>query len=143
MLSLLSEHYESILKHAYQGFPNEACGLLAGNIVNEEKIIRHVYLLRNTDESPEHFSMDPQEQFKAIADMRARGLVLIGNFHSHPASPARPSQEDIRLAFDPSLSYIIVSLQGGTPELKSFFIQRGVVTEEPYRVLEHETDTTP
>jgi Predicted metal-dependent protease of the PAD1/JAB1 superfamily len=143
MLSLSCEHYETILQHAYNGLPNEACGLIAGNIVNDEKIIRHVYLLKNTDESPEHFSMDPQEQFKAIADMRSRGLVMLGNFHSHPASPARPSQEDIRLAFDPSLTYIIVSLQESEPQLKSFLIQRGAVTEESYRVLEHETDITP
>ena len=44
--------------------------------------------------------MDPKEQLKAIKDMRANGLTPLGNWHSHPETPARPSQEDIRLAYD-------------------------------------------
>jgi proteasome lid subunit RPN8/RPN11 len=87
--------------------------------------------LTNTDQSAEHFSMDPAEQFAAIKDIRNRGWVLLGNFHSHPATPARPSAEDIRLAFDSSLSYVIISFQNDPPELKSFLIREGQVAEEP------------
>lgn len=48
--------------------------------------------------------MDPREQFAVVKDMRNNNLTLLGNFHSHPASPSRPSEEDKRLAFDAGAS---------------------------------------
>ena len=134
MVKLSSEHRAAIVAHARQGLPNEACGLLAGEVQGDEKVIKKVYCLNNLDQSPEHFSMAPEEQFKAVADLRKNGLVLLGNFHSHPASPARPSEEDLRLAFDPTLSYVIISLQTGEPVLKSFLIRKGAVSEEVVQV---------
>jgi proteasome lid subunit RPN8/RPN11 len=135
MLNLTPELYALILAHARAGLPNEACGLFAGEISGEEKTVKAVYCLKNSDESPEHFSMAPEEQFRAVGDLRKKGLVLLGNFHSHPASPARPSEEDIRLAFDPALSYLIVSLKDAEPVLKSFLIQGGIAAEEPVRFV--------
>jgi proteasome lid subunit RPN8/RPN11 len=123
-----------MIAHAKAALPNEACGLFAGSIDGDTKTVKEVYCLTNTDKSPEHFSMTPEEQFSAIADIRKKGLTLLGNFHSHPATPARPSAEDIRLAFDPSLSYIIISLagqgSGGQPTLKSFAVHDGTAAEE-------------
>ncbi|MDR1957265.1 MAG: M67 family metallopeptidase [Treponema sp.] len=134
MVKLSPEHQAAMVAHALAGLPNEACGLLAGEVRGDEKVVEQVYCLRNLDESPEHFSMAPEEQFKAVKDMRKNSLVLLGNFHSHPASPARPSAEDIRLAFDPALSYLIISLQAAEPVLKSFRIRNGVVSEETVQV---------
>jgi proteasome lid subunit RPN8/RPN11 len=133
MLRLSGEHRRRMIELAWAALPNEGCGLIAGEIRGEEKVVRELYGLKNTDESPEHFSMAPEDQFKAVADMRKKGLSLLGNFHSHPFSPARPSDEDIRLAFDPSLSYVIISLQGDEPVLKSFIIRGGTVWEEIQR----------
>ncbi|MDR1586804.1 MAG: M67 family metallopeptidase [Treponema sp.] len=133
MLALPPELHNEIIVHARAGLPNEACGLLAGEIRGEERLVKGVYGLKNTDQSSEHFSMAPEDQFKVILEIRKNGWVLLGNFHSHPSTPARPSAEDIRLAFDPSLSYVIVSLQGPEPVLKSFRIYRGLAAEEPVR----------
>jgi proteasome lid subunit RPN8/RPN11 len=130
MLRIKTADAEAIAAHARAGLPNEACGLLAGTIGEDEKTVEAVYFLQNTDQSGEHFSMAPEEQFRAVSDMRKKGLVLLGNFHSHPATPARPSQEDIRLAFDPSLSYVIISLMDPQPVLKSFLIRGGIASEE-------------
>ena len=66
--------------------------------------------------------MEPKEQFAAVKDMRANGWILLGNFHSHPNSPSRMSEEDKRLAFDTNLSYLILSLANDEPVLKSFNI---------------------
>jgi proteasome lid subunit RPN8/RPN11 len=144
MLILESEHRAAMLAHAQAGLPHEACGLFAGTVEPHEgarppnegdtKTVKAVYCLTNTDKSAEHFSMAPEEQFKAISDMRKKGLVLLGNFHSHPETPARPSAEDIRIAFDPKLSYIIISLKDAEPVLKSFIITGGAATEEPVKV---------
>jgi proteasome lid subunit RPN8/RPN11 len=128
MLILPREMLEKIIVHCRAALPNEACGLIAGvdggGAVGSVKKAEAVYCLKNVDESPEHFSMSGEEQFAAIADMRKHGLVLLGNFHSHPSTPARPSEEDIRLAFDSSLSYLIVSLAQAGPVLKSFIINK-------------------
>ena len=126
MIHIYKSHYDEIIDYSMAKLPNEACGLLAGSVKNQEKHVEKVYFLRNTDESPEHFSMDPKEQFAAVKDMRVNGWVLLGNFHSHPATPARPSREDIRLAFDPSKSYTILSLMDEqNPVLKSFLVING------------------
>ncbi|GHU88410.1 Mov34/MPN/PAD-1 family protein [Spirochaetia bacterium] len=134
MLNLGPEFFAQMTAHARSGLPNEACGLFAGTVNGEEKTVTAVYCLKNTDESPEHFSMAPEDQFNTIKNIRKKGLALLGNFHSHPATPARPSEEDIRLAFDPSLSYIIISLKDAEPVLKSFSIRNGTVTEEPVKL---------
>ena len=115
--------YERMLDEAKRQAPNEACGLVAG--VDEEgvRIIKKVYLLTNTDRSPEHFSLDPKEQLAAIKDMRQNGLTPLGNWHSHPATPSRPSEEDKRLAFDKTATYFILSLADDAPVLNAFHIE--------------------
>lgn len=117
------QQYETILSHCIQGLPNEACGLLAGTVKGNVKTVEKVYLLTNIDESREHFSMEPKEQFAALKDARTNGWELIGNFHSHPETPSRPSDEDRRLAYDPHFEYLILSLQNSEiPVLKAFGI---------------------
>ena len=125
MLKLKQEHYDRILKHCIDGLPNESCGLLAGTVDGEEKTVTKVYLLTNIDASREHFSMDPREQLAAVKDARTNQVAILGNFHSHPESPSRPSEEDKRLAYDASMEYLILSLQEeGNPLLKAFGIDR-------------------
>lgn len=125
VLHLKKKDYDAILEHCTKGLPNEACGLLAGNVDGETKTIEKVYLLTNIDASREHFSMDPKEQLVAVKDARSAGFSLIGNFHSHPESPSRPSEEDKKLAYDSSMEYLILSLQEeGNPVLKAFGIDK-------------------
>jgi proteasome lid subunit RPN8/RPN11 len=121
---------EAIIAYAKNGLPNEACGLIAGRVEEGVKIVEKVYFMTNTDASREHFSIDPREQLSAVKDMRENKLVPLGNFHSHPETPARPSTEDIRLAHDPSASYLILSLMEEEPVLKAFHIENGVVLPE-------------
>ena len=92
--------YDEIVNYAKEHLPEEACGLLAGVETGEGREIRKVYFLENKDHAEDHFTLDPRDQINAIRDMRANGLKPLGNWHSHPSSPSRPSVEDIRLAFD-------------------------------------------
>lgn len=126
MLTISPEVLARIVAHARREAPLEACGYLAatGGV-----ICRH-YELTNIDQAPDHYGMDPAEQFAAVREMRGEGLTLAGVYHSHPCTPARPSAEDIRLAFDPEIPYVILSLAGEEPTLKAFRI-RGQVAEEP------------
>ena len=123
MIILSKEQFDSLVEHAKKVLPNEDCGLLSGTILGDRRIVKKIYFLTNTDASPEHFSMEPAEQFAAVKDMRSNSLQLLGNFHSHPKSPARPSEEDKRLAFNTELSYLILSLEA-EPSLKSFRFDR-------------------
>ena len=113
-----------MVRHARDMAPVEDCGLIGGRIDGEDKIIEKVFYLTNVDHSEEHFSLDPKEQFDAVRALREQGLEPLGNWHSHPASPSRPSEEDKRLAFDTKASYLILSLHGGEPVLNSFQISR-------------------
>ena len=121
--------YERMLAHALAESPDEACGLIAGDDSEDGvREIRKVYLLTNEDHTNEHFSINPREQLEAVKDMRTQGLKPLGNWHSHPESPSRPSEEDIRLANDSKSSYLILSLMGeDNPVLNAFHIENASV----------------
>lgn len=136
MITLKQNDYKTMLARAERELPDEACGLIAGTIDGEDKNIEKVYLLTNIDHSNEHFSLDPREQLNAVKDMRANGWSPLGNWHSHPESPSRPSEEDKRLAYDSSASYLILSLMDReNPILRSFHIENNEVTAENLVIL--------
>ena len=85
--------------------------------------------MENIDHSEEHFSFAPKDQFAALKYARSKGLKILANWHSHPASPSRPSQEDIRMALDPRIRYAIVSLFEGI-HINSFAIREGEVIDK-------------
>ena len=125
MLFLTKSDYEKMLAHCKKGLPNEACGLIGGVVEGEKQYVKKVYLLTNMDESNEHFSMDPKEQLAAVKDMRKNGYVPLGNFHSHPETPSRPSEEDKRLAYDSTAVYMIMSLMDNdNPVFKAFGVDK-------------------
>ncbi len=130
--------YDEIVKYAKEHLPEEACGLIAGEENEEGRLVKKVYYLTNIDHSDDHFTLDPKEQFAAIKDMRANGLKPLGNWHSHPVSPSRPSVEDIRLSYDSKASYMIVSLMAENAVLNSFHVENEVVTKEDLRIYSEE-----
>lgn len=131
MLRISQQIKDQIIEHAQNGLPEEVCGYLAGT---DRDVTKH-YAMTNIDHSPEHFSFDPTEQFKVVREVRKEGITILANYHSHPETPARPSVEDIRLAFDPGISYVIVSLAGELPDVKSFIIKNGIVEYEEIKIL--------
>jgi len=136
MLRIKQEIIDKMVEHGRLEAPIEACGYLAEN----DGVVSKHFELTNTDQSPEHYSMDPAEQFATIRDCREQGLAIRAVYHSHPETPARPSAEDIKLAYDPSLSYVIVSLAESVPTVKSFIIKRGEVQQEPLEIIHPETE---
>ena len=137
MITLKKDDYLSIIEYSVQKLPEEACGLIAGIVDSDSnKRIEKVYFLTNTDNSREHFSMDPKEQLEAVRDMRANGFQPLGNWHSHPETPSRPSDEDKRLAYDSKASYLILSLADReNPVLNSFHIEGTESTKEDMIIL--------
>jgi proteasome lid subunit RPN8/RPN11 len=135
MIQIPSHILASIVRQARAELPNECCGLLTGL----EGVVRKQYPMTNTDHSPEHFSFDPREQFQVLKAARVEGSKIIANYHSHPSTPARPSEEDIRLAYDPNVVYIIVSLAEDTPVVKAFSIVEGMVKQLELNLIQVHT----
>ena len=132
MIRIPQAIHDDLIVHAREGFPLEVCGILGG----AGESVSEIYRMTNTDASNEHFMMDPKEQFTVVKDLRAKGLAMLAIYHSHPESPARPSEEDIRLALTPAVSYVIISLADSQqPVVKSFKIDQGKVTPEDIEVI--------
>ncbi len=143
LLKIKNSDYQKLITHAIACLPNEACGVIGGirieNQVEEKSYceVKKVFLLNNLDKSPDHFSIDPEEQFKAFMELYNEGLELLGNWHSHTHDPAYPSKEDIKLASDPGAYYLILSIADKShPVLKSFSIVDNKVFENNLEIIE-------
>jgi proteasome lid subunit RPN8/RPN11 len=130
MLIIPKNIHDALIAHAKRDFPLEACGILGGL----NGLVSDHYPMANSDQSNEHFMMEPKEQFGVVKELRAKGKVMLAIYHSHPETPARPSAEDIRLALTPDVSHVIISLAGEAPEIKAYRIEGGVVTPEPISI---------
>lgn len=118
---------DELIIQAEKDAPDESCGYLLGTADGN---VTENYWMENIDHSSEHFSFAPKDQFAALRYARSKGLKILANWHSHPASPSRPSQEDLRLANDPTIRYAILSLLEGQPKLNSFKILNGEVVDK-------------
>lgn len=132
-LNIPTNIIDEIKEQASKGLPLEICGILAGSEGRVEKL----YKMQNIDQSNEHFTMEPAEQFAVVKDMRSNGFGMLAVYHSHPETPARPSQEDKRLAVMPNVFHVIISMQNiDEPVIKGFDIIDGNVTEIVINILE-------
>ena len=89
------------------------------------KDVQDVQPLANSRDGERHrrFLVTPKDYQRAEAEASARGLTLLGFYHSHPDHPALPSGYDLAHAF-PFFSYVIVSVQKGEPtEVRSFVMK--------------------
>jgi proteasome lid subunit RPN8/RPN11/TusA-related sulfurtransferase len=138
MLRITQDIIDKIIIHGRSEAPLEACGYLAQK---DGIVCRHIEM-KNVDASPVHYSMDPAQQFEVVRTCRKEGLTIRAAYHSHPDTPARPSAEDIKLAYDPSLSYVIISLAEANAQVKSFIIEKDRVLPEEIDIIEVKKMTT-
>ena len=128
MLHLTRATWAEMLGHAYDGLPDEACGLLAGPAGTSRCTV--FYPCRNAAESSKLYTIDGKDYMKADRDAEQRGLELIGVMHSHTHTDAYPSPTDLRQAPDPMWHYVIVSLRDDAPSLRSYRILDETISEE-------------
>ena len=130
-MKITQETIEEIIVHGRGESPLEACGYLA----EKDGVVCKYIAMKNVDASPVHYSMEPKEQFNAVRSCRAAGFTIRAVCHTHPETAAYPSKEDIRLAYDPNLSYVIVSLAETTPTIHSFIIRKDDVIQEEIEII--------
>ncbi|HEX9258979.1 MAG TPA: M67 family metallopeptidase [Acidimicrobiales bacterium] len=133
MLQITTHVHRQMVGIAYDGYPLEACGLLAGDPISGRAEV--FYPCRNTAESSRVYNVDPKDYLRADRDAEARGLELIGVMHSHTHTEAYPSPTDVAQAPDPGWHYVIVSLRDESPRVRSYRIVGEQVTEEPVTLL--------
>ena len=131
MIQIKQKIVDQIIIHAQKVNPIEACGYLVGN----GDTITQSYEMRNADNSEELFSFDPEEQFTVLKKVREAGTCIMANYHSHPKSPARPSEKDIRMAYDPDILYFIISLADIMPQIRVYKIRQSKIEEETIQII--------
>jgi proteasome lid subunit RPN8/RPN11 len=111
MITIAKERLVEIREHGVRDYPYECCGLLLGRYEADGKIVTETYPISNAREESakrNRFLIQPEELMRGERYARGRDLEVVGFYHSHPDSPARPSQYDLEHAW-PTYSYIIVS----------------------------------
>lgn len=133
MLRLDREAFDAICDLAFREYPLEMCGLIAGAPAADQTPAHaeRFYPCRNTAESAKVFTIDPKDHFQAEMDADDHDWEINGVVHSHTHSEPYPSPTDVAQAPDPGWHYVIVSLKRDAPELRSYRIVNGQISEEP------------
>ena len=111
MISIAEQQLTEIREHGVRDYPYECCGLLLGRYGDSGKTVRETYPISNAREESakrNRFLITPEELMRGERYAREHDLEVVGFYHSHPDSPAVPSQYDLEHAW-PTYSYIIVS----------------------------------
>ncbi|MGH9077585.1 MAG: Mov34/MPN/PAD-1 family protein [Acidimicrobiales bacterium] len=119
-----------VVAHCLDGYPLEACGLLAGDPAGDGAEVARAYPTANQAASARLYTVPPLEFLRADRDAGDAGLELVGVWHSHTHTEAYPSPTDVAQAPDPAWHYVIVSLRDTEPAVRSYRITGGKITEE-------------
>lgn len=132
MLLLGKKTLEGMVSHCLDGYPLEACGLLAG-VAGEDGSteVRVFFPTENLAASARVYEVEPRGLLRADREAESAGLQLVGVYHSHTHTDAKPSPTDVAQAPDPEWHYVLVSLRDSEPSVRSWRIRDGKITEEP------------
>lgn len=133
-LDLPSTVLTPLWAHVREALPEEACGLLLGR----HGRVHIVRPCRNVYASPTRYAIDPADHFAAVREARAKGLEVIGAYHSHPDGPAEPSPTDRAEAFS---EFVFLIASGRTTDhmraaLRAWHLDGDDLVELP--LLRHE-----
>ena len=134
MLQLTRAVWMQMQGHAYDGLPDEACGLLAGPPGTDRATA--FYPCRNAAASSRVYTIDPKDHLRADRDAEGRGLEINGVMHSHTHTDAYPSPTDVEQAPVPDWHYVIVSLRQEAPVTRSYRIVDAQIAEETVSVVD-------
>src|SRR3954452_17976063 len=127
-MEISSSQFDEVVARAQADAPNECCGYMR----LKDGRVDEVFRAQNLRNSPYGYEIDPKSLLAANdLDDDVFGVVI---YHSHPRSPAEPSQTDINLAHYPHWLYVIVSL-ADEPSMRAWRIADGRVEEEAVDVV--------
>jgi [CysO sulfur-carrier protein]-S-L-cysteine hydrolase len=135
VLHLTRAVWHQMVGHAYDGLPDEACGLFAGPPGTDRVAV--FYPCANAAASSRVYSIDGKDFLRIDRATEAAGLQIQGVMHSHTHTDAYPSPTDVEQAPDPAWHYVIVSLRQEAPVLRSYRIVDGEISEEAVSLTDH------
>jgi [CysO sulfur-carrier protein]-S-L-cysteine hydrolase len=127
MLAISRNAYAGLISHAYDCYPEEACGLLVGHPLRND-VVRFVPC-ENTMHSGRIYSIAPKDLLRAERQAEDDGFEVMGVMHSHTHTEPYPSQTDVDQAPDPNWHYVIISLKREAPEARSYRLINGTISE--------------
>jgi [CysO sulfur-carrier protein]-S-L-cysteine hydrolase len=138
VLEIRRDLVEAIIAHARRDHPDEACGIVAGPIGSDRP--ERLVPMTNAERSPTFYRFDSLEQLKVWREMDDRDEEPVVIYHSHTSTEAYPSRTDISYASEPTAHYLLVSTREELtePEVRSYRIVDGAVTEEDVRIVSTE-----
>lgn len=135
-LTLSSAVADAILVHARSELPNEACGLLSGDLGSGRATAFHP--AGNSEASPLRYNVDPDDLVRIVFGIEDAGEELVAIFHSHTRSPAVPSPTDLRSAQYPDAIYLLATVADAAAApsvaLRAWRIRDGASAEVPLRI---------
>ena len=114
--------WRELVAHCRQEAPNEACGVLGGQLLaGGQRAVLSVPVF-NLLADPRRYRMDPRGLLAAFDRIEAAGLEEVAYFHSHPASAPTPSKTDIAEARIGTVRMLIVSLEDPQQPSAGFYL---------------------
>jgi proteasome lid subunit RPN8/RPN11 len=103
-----------MVEHARATFPNECCGAMLGTLEGDQKTVTVAAPLENAHQGPQsaRYDIRPEDLLAAEREARAKGLDLIGIYHSHPDCDAYFSETDLKNSC-PWYSFVVLSIRKG------------------------------
>ena len=131
-MQIPKEIYRRMIEHARRESPLECCGILSGR----DRSVERAFELQNAEKSPTRYSMSPSEQLRVFEEMEKGSLEMIAIYHSHTHTIPFPSETDVKLAFYPDISSVIISLKDEKdPVVKAFQISKEAIYLEEINVI--------
>jgi proteasome lid subunit RPN8/RPN11 len=124
--------FGAIVAHARDDLPNEACGLIGGDLATGRATRYHP--ARNATASRYAYEVEASDLIRIMDAVEADGDALVAIVHSHPATPATPSASDIRGAAYPVVHVIVTLADAAVPTLRGWRIEAGTAREVPLRI---------
>ncbi len=138
MIQIEPEAWQVIVSHAKATYPNECCGAMIGTVDGDVKTVKIGLAIENafTGVQHERYELRPEDLMKADKEARARGMDLIGIFHSHPDCDAYFSETDLKNSC-PWYSFVVLSIYKGEFHHANSFLPNAEQTEAPKEELKY------
>lgn len=126
-LRIKRKDLKAVEEHALESFPLECCGLMVGKVAEEIFYVKKVVPADNIHKSGVSFEADAELVYRAIDEAEAKGLELIGIYHSHPNMRAYISAADAEIMkLWPNVAWLVLGVAGEkTIEKKAFVLKDG------------------
>ncbi|MEE8218339.1 MAG: M67 family metallopeptidase [Vicinamibacteria bacterium] len=127
---------ETIRREAARAYPHEGCGALLGPASGE---VEETLPLPNTEKDTPRtrFVVSARDYIAVEDEADARGVRLLGFWHSHPDHPARPSATDRKYAWEGLLTVVIAVEKGEPRDITAWDVPG---PDQPFRQLDLSID---